>query len=202
MSLISTNQNIVQGIRADKLSLTNLKFIQGLYNLGKREKRKGTFPKVEEMSSKKFSRFCSFLQWGHVEGIQECKKNKYELKLEYKMAKTNGPLAIEKIILLFRSSWNIGNIHFLPLSFSWTSVSHCCPKRIKMWNQKLNYWIIFEVLILDLPVGNFAGKSSLCIWRSIFLKGCQQNVNLYWYSCPILNGEYFNRGIFALHFSV
>ena len=113
-----------------------------------------------------------------------------------------GPLAIEKIILLFKSSWNIGNIHFLPLSFSWTSVSHCCPKRIKMWNQKLNYWIIFEVLILDLPVGNFAGKSSLCIWRSIFLKGCQQNVNLYWYSCPILNGEYFNRGIFALHFSV
>ena len=71
-----------------------------------------------------------------------------------------------------------------------------------MWNQKLNYWIIFEVLILDLPVGNFAGKSSLCIWRSIFLKGCQQNVNLYWYSCPIINGEYFNRGIFALHFSV
>ena len=113
-----------------------------------------------------------------------------------------GPLAIEKIILLFRSSWNIGDIHFLPLSFSKTSVSHCCPKRIKMWNQKLNYWIIFEVLILDLPVGNFAGKSSLCIWRSIFLKGCQQNVNLYWYSCPILNGEYFNRGIFALHFSV
>ena len=86
-----------------------------------------------------------------------------------------GPLAVEKIILLFRSSWNIGDIHFLPLSFSWTSVSHCCPKRIKMWNQKLNYWIIFEVLILYLPVGNFAGKSSLCIWRSIFLKGWEVN---------------------------
>ena len=90
LSLISTNQNTVQGIRVDKLSLTNLKFTQGLYNLGKREKRKGTFPKVEQISSQKVSRFCSFLQWGHVEGIQECKKNKYELKLENKMAKTSG----------------------------------------------------------------------------------------------------------------
>ena len=114
--------------------------------------------------------------------------------LNTKWQKNMGPLAFKKIILLFKSSWNIGNIHFLPLSFSWTSVSHCCPKRIKMWNQKLNYWIIFEVLILDLPVGSFAGKPSLCTWRSIFLKGCQQNVNLYWYSCPILNGEYLIGG--------
>ena len=100
-----------------------------------------------------------------------------------------GPRAIEKIILLYRSSWNIGNIHILPLSFSWTSVSHCCPKRIKMWNQKLNYWIIFEVLILDLPVGNFAGKSSLCIWRSIFLKGCQQKWICIGIPAPFLMGN-------------
>ena len=45
---------------------------------------------VEQMNGQKVSRFCSFLQWGHDEGIQECKKNKYELKVEYKMAKTHG----------------------------------------------------------------------------------------------------------------
>jgi len=91
LSLISTNQNIVQGIRADKLSLTNLKFTQGLYNLGKREKRKGTFPKVEQISSQKSQDSAHFCSEGMLRVFKNAKKqNKYELKLEYKIAKTNG----------------------------------------------------------------------------------------------------------------